>query len=71
MVARCSGLVHFAAVRGVNPIRFAATRAFWPLAKPAAWAAGLGYERGRYADNMVVLCCTGEEAGAVLEKLRE
>ncbi len=33
--------------------------------------AGLGFEMVRYADDMVVLCHTEEEAKAALEKLRE
>lgn len=39
---------------------------------PLDWLmAGLGYEMVRYADDMVVLCRSREEAGAALEKLRE
>ena len=39
---------------------------------PLDWLmAGLGYEMVRYADDMVVLCHTEEEAKAALEKLRE
>jgi RNA-directed DNA polymerase len=38
---------------------------------PLDWLmAGLGYEMVRYADDMVVLCHTEEEAKAALEKLR-
>jgi hypothetical protein len=33
--------------------------------------AGSGFEMVRYADDMVVLCHTEEEAKAALEKLRE
>ena len=33
--------------------------------------AGLGFEMVRYADDMVVLCRSQEEAGDALEKLRE
>jgi len=39
---------------------------------PLDWLmAGLGYEMVRYADDMVVLCHTEEEAKAALEKLRD
>jgi RNA-directed DNA polymerase len=39
---------------------------------PLDWLmAGLGFEMVRYADDMVVLCRTEEEAKAALEKLRE
>jgi len=39
---------------------------------PLDWLmAGLGFEMVRYADDMVVLCRSQEEAGAALEKLRE
>src|SRR6478735_3310008 len=39
---------------------------------PLDWLmAGLGYEMVRYADDMVVLCQTEEEAKAALEKLRD
>jgi RNA-directed DNA polymerase len=39
---------------------------------PLDWLmAGQGFEMVRYADDMVVLCQTQEEAQAVLEKLRE
>ena len=39
---------------------------------PLDWLmAGLGFEMVRYADDMVVLCHTMEEAGSELEKLRE
>jgi RNA-directed DNA polymerase len=39
---------------------------------PLDWLmAGLGFEMVRYADDMVVLCRSEEEAGAALEKLRE
>jgi RNA-directed DNA polymerase len=39
---------------------------------PLDWLmAGLGFEMVRYADDMVVLCHTEEEAKAALEKLRE
>ena len=39
---------------------------------PLDWLmAGLGFEMVRYADDMVVLCRSREEAGAALEKLRE
>ena len=39
---------------------------------PLDWLmAGLGYEMVRYADDMVVLCRSQEEAMAALEKLRE
>ena len=39
---------------------------------PLDWLmAGLGFEMVRYADDMVVLCHTEEEAEAALEKLRE
>jgi RNA-directed DNA polymerase len=39
---------------------------------PLDWLmAGLGFEMVRYADDMVVLCRTREEAGSALEKLRE
>ncbi len=39
---------------------------------PLDWLmAGLGFEMVRYADDMVVLCRSQEEAGNALEKLRE
>jgi RNA-directed DNA polymerase len=39
---------------------------------PLDWLmAGPGYEMVRYADGMVVLCRSQEEAEAALEKLRE
>jgi RNA-directed DNA polymerase len=39
---------------------------------PLDWImAGLGYEMVRYADDMIVLCRSGEEAKSALEKLRE
>ncbi len=39
---------------------------------PLDWLmAGLGFEMVRYADDMVVLCRSEQEAMAVLEKLRE
>ena len=39
---------------------------------PLDWLmAGLGFEMVRYADDMVVMCRSQEEAGAALEKLRE
>jgi RNA-directed DNA polymerase len=39
---------------------------------PLDWLmAGLGFEMARYADDMVVLCRSQEEAEAALEKLRE
>lgn len=39
---------------------------------PLDWLmAGLGFEMVRYADDMVVLCRSQEEAGAALEKLGE
>jgi RNA-directed DNA polymerase len=39
---------------------------------PLDWLmVGLGFEMARYADDMVVLCQTEEEAKAALEKLRE
>jgi RNA-directed DNA polymerase len=39
---------------------------------PVDWLmAGLGFEMVRYADDMVVLCRSQEEAGKALEKLRE
>lgn len=39
---------------------------------PLDWLmAGLGYQMVRYADDMVVLCRSQEEAGKALEKIRE
>ena len=39
---------------------------------PLDWLmVGLGYEMVRYADDMVVMCRSQEEAGSALEKLRE